>query len=242
MLPVRPYVTTVTNRRSRGAPRSSQHPGNLGGGTDGPPDVPGVDADGDRLRRRSCRAGAGRRRAPTTAHRPDRGPAPSDPRSPSGARAAVCPIQHNRGVTTPSPRRARRVSMRAPAARRLGVPRPAGRGRHSGFAVDAPAPPARGHLGVRVPAPRTSCWPWCATARRAVPTRRRFTRPLAIVWWALTLAGGSRLLVARPWLLWVALGYAAIRSSSTSPSRAGATSAPSPTTPCSSPSARPWCR
>jgi hypothetical protein len=40
------------------------------------------------------------------------------------------------------------------------------------------------------------------------PDPRRFARPLAI-WWAVTLAAGVPLLILRPWLLWVALAYAA---------------------------------
>ena len=35
------------------------------------------------------------------------------------------------------------------------------------------------------------------------PDARRFVRPLAI-WWVPTLAAGVALLVARPWLVWVA--------------------------------------
>ncbi len=44
------------------------------------------------------------------------------------------------------------------------------------------------------------------TSRR--PDPGRFRRPLAI-WWALVLLAGVPLLVLRPWLLWVALAYAA---------------------------------
>lgn len=41
------------------------------------------------------------------------------------------------------------------------------------------------------------------------PDARRFARPLAI-WWVPTVAAGVPLLIARPWLVWVALGYAAL--------------------------------
>lgn len=41
------------------------------------------------------------------------------------------------------------------------------------------------------------------------PDPGRFIRPLAI-WWIPTLAAGLPLLIARPWLVWVALGYAAL--------------------------------
>ena len=40
------------------------------------------------------------------------------------------------------------------------------------------------------------------------PDPSRFTRPLA-AWWAVTLAAGLPLLLMRPWLLWVAVAYAA---------------------------------
>lgn len=43
------------------------------------------------------------------------------------------------------------------------------------------------------------------------PDARRFARPLAI-WWVPTVAAGLPLLVVRPWLGWVALGYAALFS------------------------------
>jgi YwiC-like protein len=41
------------------------------------------------------------------------------------------------------------------------------------------------------------------------PSARRFARPLAI-WLVPVLAAGIPLLIARPWLLWVALGYLAL--------------------------------
>ena len=41
------------------------------------------------------------------------------------------------------------------------------------------------------------------------PDTGRFVRPLAI-WWIPTLAAGLPVLVARPWLVWVVLGYAAL--------------------------------
>ena len=41
------------------------------------------------------------------------------------------------------------------------------------------------------------------------PDARPFVRPLAI-WWIPTLAAGVPLVIVRPWLLWVALGYAAL--------------------------------
>jgi hypothetical protein len=44
------------------------------------------------------------------------------------------------------------------------------------------------------------------TSRR--PDPGRFTRPLAL-WWAVTLAAGLPLLLARPWLVWVAVAYGA---------------------------------
>jgi hypothetical protein len=44
------------------------------------------------------------------------------------------------------------------------------------------------------------------TSRR--PDAGRFVRPLA-VWWAVALAAGLPLLILRPWLVWVALLYAA---------------------------------
>jgi hypothetical protein len=45
------------------------------------------------------------------------------------------------------------------------------------------------------------------TSRHPAPAR--FARPLAI-WWAAALLAGIPLLVARPWLLWVALAYGAL--------------------------------
>lgn len=41
------------------------------------------------------------------------------------------------------------------------------------------------------------------------PDARRFVRPL-VIWWVPTLAAGIPLLIARPWLVWVAIGYAAL--------------------------------
>lgn len=41
------------------------------------------------------------------------------------------------------------------------------------------------------------------------PEPGRFARPLAI-WWIPTLAAGLPLLIARPWLVWVALGYSVL--------------------------------
>lgn len=41
------------------------------------------------------------------------------------------------------------------------------------------------------------------------PNPGRFARPLAI-WWIATVAAGLPLLILRPWLLWVALGYVAL--------------------------------
>lgn len=43
------------------------------------------------------------------------------------------------------------------------------------------------------------------------PDARRFARPL-LIWWAAVLAAGVPLLALRPWLAWVALGYAALFS------------------------------
>jgi hypothetical protein len=40
------------------------------------------------------------------------------------------------------------------------------------------------------------------------PDPRRFARPLAL-WWSIAVAGGLILLSLRPWLVWVAFGYAA---------------------------------
>ena len=41
------------------------------------------------------------------------------------------------------------------------------------------------------------------------PDAGRFARPL-VIWWVPTLAAGIPLLIVRPWLAWVALGYAAL--------------------------------